>query len=153
MRTCLTICWLVIGLAVPLAAQQNSVTGIRPLVFGIVFPGVPRAVPRTDAANSAQFDLRGRGGGRQVLLTFTLPTVMTGPAGATLPLAFGGNDAGFSVSQSVNNQVAFDPRTPHQPTLSNNGRGSVFLGGTANPSVGQRAGNYTGTITLTVVFF
>jgi hypothetical protein len=78
---------------------------------------------------------------------------MTGPAGATLPLAFGGNDAGFSVSQSVNNQVAFDPRTPYQPTLSNNGRGSVFLGGTANPSVGQRAGNYTGTITLTVVFF
>jgi len=78
--------------------------------------------------------------------------VMTGPAGATLPLVFGGNDGGFSASQSIASQVGFDPRTPYLATFASN-RASVFLGGTANPSVSQRAGTYTGTVTLTVVFF
>ena len=151
MRTSLTICWLVMALAVPVVAQQTSVTGVRPLVFGTVFPGVPSSVLRTDPLNSGQFDLKAHPGGT-ASLTFLLPAVMTGPAGATLPLVFGGNDAGFSPSQSIGSQVAFDPPTSYLATFVGN-RASVFLGGTANPSAGQRAGNYTGTITLTVVFF
>jgi hypothetical protein len=116
-----------------------------------VFPGISVAVLRTDPANSAQFNLKGHPGG-SASLTFLLPAVMTGPAGATMPLVFGGNDAGFSAAQSIGSQVAFDPRAPYLATLTTN-RASVFLGGRVNPSVGQRAGNYTGTVTLTVVFF
>ena len=151
MRASLTILSLAFGAALPLAAQQTSVIGVRPLAFGALFPGVPRAVLRTDAANSAQFDLKGHPGG-SASLTFLLPAVMTGPAGATLLLVFGGNDAGFSDSQSIASQVGFDPRTTYLATFTGN-RASVFLGGTANPSVSQRAGSYTGTVTLTVVFF
>src|SRR5438094_502828 len=80
-----------------------------------------------------------------------LPVVMTGPAGATLPLLFGGSDAGYSQSQSIGSQIGFDPKQPFVITFSQNGRGSVFLGGTAQPVPTQRAGSYTATITLTVV--
>jgi hypothetical protein len=154
MRAALTFLSLLFAAALPVAAQ-NSVTGIRNLVFGTVFPGVSKVVLRTDAVNSGQFNLRGRRNGI-VLLTFTLPASMLGPLGATLPLAFGANDAGFSPTQAVGNQtVSWDPRTPRNVTLSNTnpGRGSVFLGGRANPAVNQRAGNYTGTVTLSAVFF
>ena len=62
-------------------------------------------------------------------------------------------DAGYSVTQSVGNQVPFDPHVTKTVTLANNRLGSVFLGGTVNPAVNQRAGGYTGTVTLSVVFF
>jgi hypothetical protein len=35
--------------------------------------------------------------------------------------------------------------------LSKNGQGSVFLGGTAQPTSGQPAGSYTGIVVLTVI--
>src|SRR5438874_1880989 len=103
MRAPLTILSLVCAATLPLAGQQTSVTGVRPLSFGTVFPGVASVVSRTDPANSGQFDLKGHPGGT-ASLTFLLPAVMTGPAGATLPLVFGGSDGGFSASQSINNQ-------------------------------------------------
>lgn len=149
--------WLVIGAALlgagapPLGAQGKplTVTGVRGLTFGAVFPGVPLAVTRTDPANSGQLDIKGPNRS-QVLLSFVLPLAMTGPAGAQLPLAFGSSDAGYSESQSIGSQVGFDPKQPFAATLSSNGRGSVFVGGTANPAPNQRAGAYTGVLTLTV---
>jgi hypothetical protein len=145
---------LAIAGAVPLGAQGRplGVSGVRPLVFGVVFPGMPLAVSRTDAANSGQLDLAGNKNA-DVQLTFTLPNTMTGPACATMPVVFGGSDAGYSASQSVGSQVAFDPRTPFLATLNKNGRGSVFVGATVNPPPTQRAGTYTGTITLSIVYF
>jgi hypothetical protein len=150
--------WLVIGVAlfgatVPsaLGAQGKpvTVTGVRGVTFGAVFPGVPLVISRTDPANSGQFDIKGPNRSN-VLLTFVLPLTMTGPAGAQLPLSFGASDAGYSQSQAIGSQVGFDPKQPFTATLSNNGRGSVFVGGTANPTANQRAGAYTATITLTV---
>jgi hypothetical protein len=150
--------WLVaaaalLGAVAPpvLGAQGKplTVTGVRGLAFGAVFPGVPRVVTRTDPANSGQFDIKGSNGS-QVLLTFILPLTMTGPVGAQMPLAFGSSDAGYSQSQAIGSQIGFDPKQPFTATLSNNGRGSVFVGGTANPTANQRAGAYTATLTLTV---
>lgn len=135
----------------PLPGQRpTSVAGVRSLVFGTVLPGVPAVVSRTNAASAGQFDLTGPHDS-QATLSFTLPLVMTGPAAATIPLLFGGSDAGYSQSQSIGSQIGFDPRQPFVITFSQQGRGSVFLGGTAQPGPGQRAGSYTGTITLTMV--
>lgn len=146
--------YLLVGLALfgaaPLSAQRPlTISGVRGLTFGAVFPGVARVISRTDAANSGQFNFRGPNR-RFVSLTVTLPSAMTGPGGAQLPLTFGANDAGYSVSQAIGSQVAFDPKQPFTARLANNGRGAVFLGGTARPAVNQRAGSYTGTIILTV---
>jgi len=135
----------------PLRAQGRplTVTGVRGVTFGVVFPGVPRVIPRTDPAGSGQLDIRGPNQS-QVLLAFVLPLTMTGPAGAQMPLAFGSSDAGYSESQAIGSQVGFDPKQPFTATLSSNGRGSVFVGATANPASNQRGGAYTATITLTV---
>jgi hypothetical protein len=142
---------LVLGATSSLQAQGRplTVTGQRGLTFGVVLPGVPRVVLRTDPANSGEFEIRGPNRG-QVLLTFVLPLAMTGPAGAVMPLAFGASDAGYSQSQAIGSQVGFDPKQPFTANLPNNGRASVFVGATANPASNQRAGAYTGTLTLTV---
>lgn len=148
--------WLVVGatlasVAAPLGAQGKSltVTGVRALTFGAVLPGVPLVVTRTDPANSGEFEIRGVKDA-QVQLSFALPSVMNGPAGAQMPIAFGSSDAGYSQSQAIGSQVGFDPKQPFVATLSRNGRGSVFIGATANPLANQRAGAYTATLTLTV---
>ncbi len=137
----------------PLAAQRPiTVQGVRSLTFGAVLPGVPRVISRTDPANSGQYDITGIRS-HQVQLSFTLPSVMAGPAGATMPIVFAGNDAGYSQTQAIGSQVAFDPKQPFVATLNARGRGAVFIGAAARPAPTQRAGNYTGTLTLNVVYF
>jgi hypothetical protein len=135
----------------PLVGQRPiAVTGVHSLIFGTVLPGVPAVASRANATSAGQFDLTGPRDS-QAALTFTLPLAMTGPAAATIPLVFGGSDAGYSASQSIGSQIGFDPRQPFVITFSQQGRGSVFLGGTAQPAPTQQAGTYSGTITLTVV--
>jgi uncharacterized protein DUF4402 len=148
----------VLGLAVlvvqgtPLAAQRPlTVQGVRSLVFGTLFPGIPKLVLRTDPLNSGQIDVSGAKF-TQVQLQFALPAVMSDPGGATLPLSFGSNDGGWSPPQQIGNQIAFDPRAAFVAPLDQNGKVSVYLGGTATPLVSQRAGTYSGTVTLTVTY-
>ena len=141
-----------LGVALLQAQRPITVQGVRSLTFGAVLPGVPLAISRTDAVNSGQYNLTGQNN-HQVQLTFTLPNVMNGPAGATMPITFAGNDAGYSSSQAIGSQVAFDPKQAFLATLNGNGRGSVFIGATARPAPTQRAGSYTATLTLTVAYF
>ena len=148
----LALGWGVVAAAGAQSRRAIRVQGVRPLAFGTVFPGVRRSVRRTDPVNSGQFDIRAARSA-QLQLIFSLPAVMTGPGGTTMPLRFRGNDAGFSVRRSVNNQVAFDPRRPFTARLDRRGRAAVFLGGQARPRTSQRAGTYTGTVTLTVIYF
>lgn len=142
--------WLALW-AVPAEAQRPlTVQGTRSLAFGSLLAGVNKTVLRTDAVNGGQLDISGPKNA-QVMLSFTFPAAMTGPAGATLPLSFGATDGGWSPPQQVGSQVAFDPRVPFTAPLDQNGKVSVYLGGTAKPTANQKAGSYTGTITLTVV--
>jgi hypothetical protein len=150
--------WSLIGLALlgaalpPVVGAQGkplNVTGARGLTFGAVFPGVPRVISRTDAANAGQFDV-GYVKFSPIQITFSLPAAMTGPAGATMPLVFGANDGGYSSPETITSQVGFDPRVAFATALDKNGRAAVFLGATAQPVPSQRAGNYTATITMTI---
>lgn len=139
--------------ATPLLGQGTPirVTAVQGLTFGNLIPGIPAHVLRTDPVGSGRLDIRAHP--REVVqLLFTLPTAMAGPAGASLNLTFGASDGGFSSEESISTQVGFDPRSATIQALSKNGRGSVFLGGTASPSATQRAGVYTATITLTVSY-
>jgi Domain of unknown function (DUF4402) len=143
---------LACGVAGVVSAQRRiRVTGQRSLTFGTLLPGINHTVLRTDPLNSGMFDIRAARFS-QVQLVFSLPTVMRGPGGATLPLSFGAGDAGFSATQSVSNQVGFDPRTAFVTNFGLRARATVFLGGTARPQPSQRAGSYSGTVTLTVVY-
>jgi hypothetical protein len=153
-----TLSWSLIGLALlgaalpPVVGAQGkplNVTGVRGLTFGAVFPGVPRVISRTDAANAGQFDV-GYAKFSPIQITFSLPAAMNGPAGATMPLVFGANDGGYSSPETITSQVGFDPRVAFATALDKNGRAAVFIGGRAQPAPSQRAGNYTATITMTI---
>src|SRR5215470_8067630 len=86
-RVVLLLCGLVLW-ALPGEAQRPlTVSGTRSLTFGSLLAGVNKSVLRTDVVNSGQLDISGPKN-VSVLLTFTLPGSMTGPAGATLPLSF-----------------------------------------------------------------
>jgi len=137
----------------PLLAQGRPLvpTGIQDLGFGALIPGIATHVLRTDPVGSGQFTLRGTKDA-QVQMQFTLPPSMSGPLGATIPLSFGATDGGFSAAESITNQVAFDPRATSLGRLSNNGRATIFLGGTATPGPAQRSGAYSATLTLTVSY-
>jgi hypothetical protein len=146
------------ALAALLGATQLSgqgtpirVTAAQGLTFGDLIPGLPTHVSRTDPVGSGRFDIRAHPGDA-VQLQFTLPTSMSGPGGASMSLTFEASDGGYSSAESITNQVGFDPRAATVQPLSKNGQGSVFLGGTVNPSPTQRAGAYSATITLTVSY-
>jgi hypothetical protein len=139
-------------LAAPASAQGGRplrVQGVRALTFGVVFPGVPGRILRTDPAGSGEFSIRGERF-LQVLLEFTLPTSLTGPGGAAMPLSFGSNDAGYSTT-TIGAQTGFDPATGGTAQLDKTGQGSVFLGGTVQPTPSQAAGTYAGVVVLTVI--
>lgn len=145
---------LSILLATSLAGQGRPlrVTGMRSLSFGVLLPGVPTTVLRTDAANSGEWEITGAKFSN-IQMTFTLPTTLAGPLGATIPVTFGPNTAGYSEASNIAIATGFDPQTGGTGQLSTSGRGSVYLGGTASPSTSQRAGAYTGTVILTVAIF
>jgi hypothetical protein len=105
---------------------------------------------RTDPINSGQFEIRGPFL-TFIRLTFTLPTVLNGPLGATMPLTFAANDAGYSYNNTIGSQTAFNPNQSYQTLIWIGGRSGVFLGGRVSPAAGQRAGSYTGTVVLSVV--
>jgi hypothetical protein len=134
----------------PLAAQVQ-VTRVDDVRFGNVLRGVPKTVLRTDASAAGRYDIV-TPANRFLLITFTLPTVMNGPGGVTMPLSFTGTTAGYSDAQNIGSQVGFSPATG---TLrrSTDGQASVFLGGTVSPTAVQVAGSYSGMITLNLIVF
>jgi hypothetical protein len=141
-------------LASPLAAQGRpiQVEGLKNLAFGLLLAGTPISVPRTDPVRAGQLSVTAQPKS-PIILQVSLPASMSGPAGATLPLSFSANDGGFSAEGAIAAQVAFDPRNSTVViTNSQNGRGTVYLGGTAQPAFNQQPGNYTGVITLTVAY-
>jgi hypothetical protein len=153
MRRFALVLGLVMLVAGPAAAQGRKirVDGVRALAFGTLLAGAPTTIVRTDPSRSGQFDITAQNGDL-VILSFSLPASMSGPAGASLPLSFSGADGGFSRAQSISDQVAFDPRQSYVATMNPQGRASVFLGGTATPAFNQRPGAYSATITLTVMY-
>lgn len=140
--------------ATPLLAQGRPirVEGVKPLAFGTLLAGTTATILRTDPVRAGQINVAAQPQS-PIILQLTLPSAMTGPLGATIPLAFGANDAGFSPQGAIGSQTAFDPRNPAVViTNSQNGRGSVYLGGRAQPGFSQQPGTYTGVITLTVAY-
>ena len=136
--------------AAPLAAQVQ-VNGIDNVRFGNLLGGIPKTVLRTNASAAGKYNII-TPGNRFILIAFTLPTVMAGPGGATMPISFAGTTAGYSDAQAIGSQIGFSPSTG---TLrrSTDGLASVFLGGTVTPAAAQAAGSYTATVTLNLTVF
>jgi hypothetical protein len=143
-------------------------TGTRALQFGVIVPGTTNVtvVPNTTA--DARFRIAGVKNRKSVDISFTLPTQLTSPAGATIPLSFNGNYAalceindGTGVCEPAS-YFAWNPVTTSsfhdQPTRYKPGRPrytydgyQVYLGGVASPAANQRQGTYTASIGVLLV--
>ena len=153
----LVACFIVIAPCSPAAWAQGK--GGRPLSaisrqmldFGLLFSGTPSRVSRFDALRAGQFELRGAKGS-EVRVDLGLPSTMSGPAGAKLPLQFAPGDGGYAADGIIGTATPFDPRAPLITTLSGNGRLYLFLGGTATPAAAQSAGTYSGTVIVTIAY-
>ena len=79
-----------------------------------------------------------------------LPTEMTAPSGATLPLSFGGGDAAVMVGTAGTLEV-FDPNAGTAIRLNRTANVAfLYLGGSAVPPADQAAGAYSANITVLV---
>jgi hypothetical protein len=127
--------------------QPITVTAANNLDFGTVFPGVNKTVAVGDAT-AGQFNVTGQASA-PVSLTFVLPANLT-DGGNLLPI---GNWTGVHNTTAVPLGLSFTPSgAATAATLSGTGELFVYLGARVTPAVSQAAGNYTGTVQMTVVY-
>ena len=131
------------------ATAQITVSPVRNLAFGPVIVGVPTYIPPSHPVRSGQFRVTAPLLSR-VRFRFTLPNQLNGPAGATLPISFGNNDAIATGTAPSSVPVTFNPKAAAVFRIVTSTTIYVFSGGTVSPAGNQRQGNYTGTITFTV---
>jgi hypothetical protein len=129
--------------------QPITVTKTNDLTFGNVFPGLSSAIAVT-SSSAAAFTIAGQAGAN-INLTFTLPSSIAN-GGNTLTIA------NWTARRNTANSAAagtdFTPSASATAAVLNGSGGLyVFVGATAQPTVSQAAGTYTGTATMTVVYF
>lgn len=137
-------------------------TGVRGLDFGTLTPGTSvETLPTSPTAGQFRLDNVPRN--RDVQLTFTFPVTLarSGGGGTGLPIHFDGPYAStcgngcqthtLAPTPAGDGQVTADathvqpgPRWGSNPTTLD-----IFVGGRAEPSTGQAAGTYQGTVELT----
>ena len=129
--------------------QPITVTKTNDLAFGTVFPGLNKTIAVTDAG-AAAFTIAGQAGAN-VNLTFTIPATLSS-GGNTMPIASW--SARHNTANSAAAGTTFTPSaSATSTTLNGSGALYVFVGATAQPAVSQVAGTYSGTLTMTVVYF
>ena len=142
-------------------------TGMRALDFGVIVPGTTTVTVLPNSASGGEFRITGVKSRKSVDISFTLPTQMSGPGGAAIPLSFNGNFAGLceidaSGTCETASFVTWNPVTTpsfrDQPTRYKPGRKvfaydsyQVYLGGVASPAANQRQGTYTAAIGVLLV--
>lgn len=153
---------VVVSGAVPAFAQDNAaanvtasvqqpitVTKNRDLSFGNVFPGVDRRVPVT-AIGAGKFSVAGQGS-TPVNLTFSLPaTIASGGDNLALGDWTGRHN---SLDQPSGGTNFIPSASATAATLNASGALYIFIGATAQPTTTQAAGNYSGTMSMTIVYF
>ena len=129
--------------------QPIAVTKTADLVFGAVYPGSNKVIGVTDGG-AAKFSISAQASAN-VNITFTLPSTIAS-GGNTLPIA-----TWTGRHNSTNSSASGTDFTPSASATSAavSGAGAlyVFVGATAQPAANQAAGAYSGTMTMTVVYF
>lgn len=126
-----------------------TATGVNDLDFGTVTAGAP-ATPASLASDAGRFSITGEPLA-PVTVSFTLPTVLVGGGGATIPISFSATD-GLLWNPYPASFTTFDPNGPFVTAIDAAGNLVIGISGTVFPPVGATTGSYTGTITLTVSY-
>jgi len=126
-----------------------TATGVNDLNFGTATAGVPK-VPASLATDAGRFTISGQAS-TPVTVTFTLPTVLTGPAAATIPITFSSSD-GLEWNPYPGAFTTFDPNAAHFTSLDAVGSLIIGISGTVSPPALTVTGSYTGTVSMTVAY-
>ena len=148
----LTLAVLVLGSAAAARraeAQLAYVTGQRTLAFGGVMRGVAKHILPGDPIRSGQFEFRATLN-NTVRITFTLPTRLNGPAGATMPISFSTTDGNLKGQGPTSLLIVFNPKVANTWNLVSSNTFNVWIGGTVTPAAAQAFGSYSNTISMTV---
>lgn len=144
---------VVASILLPGASVAQTITVNNNLIFGNMFPGIPKNITKYTVGAAAEFHVAGTNAA-EISIQFTLPKKMT-KTGIDIQLIF------FQTSCSI------DPRpNPRQdsPLTDNLNPWSVitdrlgtkglviWLGGMAVPRIVQPPGSYSASITLTVAY-
>jgi Domain of unknown function (DUF4402) len=119
------------------------------LQFGNVTPGVTKTVAIADAG-AGRFDVT-KAASQGVTLSFTLPTNLTSGAN-NLPI--GSWTGGWNTTATPAGATGFTPSLGGTNTAATPGNNIfVYVGATVSPAAAQVAGSYTGTVTMSAVYF
>lgn len=170
----LALVWLFLPATLTAQVQQSiqstayvesplSGAAAQHLSFGTLVPGIPKTVQPQQTQASCSGCTSGKwvfgnlvqsGNNKVLRVTFSsLPSALTHSSGATLPIDWTNGLSGYELGNATPCITA----TPTQgasfpcPFKSNKNQPAtveLYLGGTANPTVGQRAGTYIGTISI-----
>ncbi|MDI6402723.1 DUF4402 domain-containing protein [Balneolaceae bacterium ANBcel3] len=133
--------------------ERLTVIPTNDLELGFILPGESKTIA-PDAAEAGSFFIQGDGG-REVELSFTLPSVLeliTDPAN-TMSLIFSETSAIHNIEDDASAGATFDPDTgTTMPLNVVNGELYVFIGATVDATPTQEPGNYEATVTLTLEY-
>ncbi|UCC43962.1 MAG: DUF4402 domain-containing protein [Candidatus Zixiibacteriota bacterium] len=135
------------------SAHGQLVSATNDLVFGTVYPGIPKTIDKKTAGAAAEFSVTGTAGD-EIAVDFTLPKYMS-KNGYNMPLAFMETDCAVDSSGSPDqSSPGADNLDPWQTINYRLGSGGlkVWLGGTLIPNIGQPPGSYSAIITITVAY-
>ncbi len=129
-----------------------TVTGSNDLDFGTVTPGVDKSVEKIAVGSAGEWTVVAGGPGAEVMLDFTLPNSLSAGA-SSLSIIFSSSDASYAnsaLASQTSPSVSMNPSLVTTANLSGTGAMTVWLGGSVSPIMSQSAGDYTGSIQLTV---
>jgi len=153
--------------ALPAAAQGNTatmnitatvyqpitVTKVRDLAFGNVFPGVTKTVPVTDGTNAGKVTVAGQKQAN-VQVRISVPASLTGP-GSAIPVTWSGYVNTADDASSGGTLLAITSGTFTTTTslsAGTTGQLYLFIAGSITPDAQQAAGAYSATLSVDVTY-
>ncbi len=135
------------------SAGCQNVTVNNDLVFGSVFPGIPKGITKYTAGSACEFQITGTAGD-EITIDFTLPTYMN-VSGYNMQMIFNETDCAIDTAATPDqSDPEFDNLDPwHTLTYRLGSAGmTVWLGGTVVPALRQPQGSYSASIVITVQY-
>jgi hypothetical protein len=152
-----------VGQATATVLTVLSVTATAPLAFGSVYQGVPKTIAK-NAATAGEFTITGEPDAiiavYMQLPDYLATDAVSGAGDDRMVIAFSTTDAnvdttgagdptGFIATDGWGDQ---DPHAITNATTVGSVGTNIYLGGTVQPSVDQKAGAYEADIVLTVAY-
>ena len=135
------------------SSHAQNVSLNNDLVFGSVFPGIPKTITKYTAGSACEFQITGTAGD-EITIDFDLPRYMN-VSGYNMQMIFNETDCSIDTSASPDqSDPEFDDLDPwHTLTYRLGSSGmTIWMGGRVVPALRQQQGSYTASIVITVQY-